>query len=99
MLWHPMMVHFPLVLTNIGGAAPGILDRSTQGSPAKYAFCFAESEADNPWTPLHVERGFEPFGRSRGLAQCAQQLCVRSLRRGEPALKLRLQRRLFGDLR
>jgi hypothetical protein len=47
-----------LVLTNIGGAAPGILDRSTQGSPAKYAFCFAENEAENPWAPLHVERGF-----------------------------------------
>ncbi|HUA52888.1 MAG TPA: hypothetical protein VMB81_12040 [Candidatus Sulfotelmatobacter sp.] len=47
-----------LVMTNIGGAAPGILDRSTQGSPAKYAFCFAENEAENPWTPLHVERGF-----------------------------------------
>jgi hypothetical protein len=47
-----------LVLTNIGGAAPGILDRSTQGSPAKYAFCFAENDAENPFGPLHVERGF-----------------------------------------
>ena len=35
-----------LVLNNIGGATPGVLDRSTQGSPAKYAFCFAENEAD-----------------------------------------------------
>jgi hypothetical protein len=47
-----------LVLTNIGGAAPGILDRATQGSPAKYALCFAENEAENPWAPFHVERGF-----------------------------------------
>jgi hypothetical protein len=47
-----------LVLTNIGGATPGVLDRATQGSPAKYAFCFAENEAENPWSPLHVERGF-----------------------------------------
>jgi hypothetical protein len=47
-----------LVLTNIGGATPGVLDRSTQGSPSKYAFCFAENEEENPWAPLHVERGF-----------------------------------------
>ncbi len=49
-----------LVLTNIGGAAPGILDRSTQGSPAKYALCLAENEPENPWAPFHVERGFAP---------------------------------------
>jgi hypothetical protein len=48
-----------LVLLNIGGAAPGILDRSTQGQPSKYAFCVAENEAESPWEPLHVERGFE----------------------------------------
>ncbi|MBI5969061.1 MAG: hypothetical protein HY882_14545 [Deltaproteobacteria bacterium] len=47
-----------LVLTNIGGASPGILDRATFGSPAKYSFCFAENEAENPWEPFHVERGF-----------------------------------------
>jgi len=47
------------VLTNIGGGAPGVLDRATAGSPAKYSFCFAENEADSPWEPLHVERGFD----------------------------------------
>ena len=47
-----------LILTNIGGASPGVLDRATLGSPAKYSFCFAENEAENPWEPLHVERGF-----------------------------------------
>ena len=49
-----------LILLNVGGAAPGILDRSTQGQPAKYAFCVAENEAESPWDPLHVERGFAP---------------------------------------
>ncbi|MGR8920919.1 MAG: hypothetical protein ACU85V_14995 [Gammaproteobacteria bacterium] len=48
-----------LVLMNVGGAAPGILDRSTQGQPAKYAFCVAENEAESPWPPLHVARGFD----------------------------------------
>lgn len=46
-----------LVMTNVGGARPGILDRATQGTPAKYAYCFAENEAQSPWEPLHVERG------------------------------------------
>ena len=48
-----------LILLNVGGAAPGILDRSTQGQPAKYAFCVAENEAESPWDALHVERGFD----------------------------------------
>ena len=47
-----------LILTNIGGASPGVLDRATLGSPAKYTFCFAENEAESPWEPFHVERGF-----------------------------------------
>jgi hypothetical protein len=47
------------VLLNIGGASPGVLDRSTMGTPAKFSFCFAENAADNPWPPLHVERGFQ----------------------------------------
>jgi len=38
-----------LILTNIGGASPGVLDRATLGSPAKYTFCFAENEAESPW--------------------------------------------------
>ncbi len=48
-----------LVMLNVAGALPGYLDRATQGTPAKYAYCFAENEAQNPWEPLHVERGFD----------------------------------------
>lgn len=47
-----------LVLSNIGGARPGTMDRSTQGSPAKYTFCFAENEESSPWQPYHVRQGF-----------------------------------------
>mgnify|MGYP001614652391 FL=1 len=47
-----------LVLMNVGGGLPGIGDRSTQGSPAKIAYCVAENEEANPWEPLHVELGF-----------------------------------------
>ena len=47
-----------LVLQNIGGANSAGMDRATQGQPGKYTFCCAENEAENPWEPLHVEKGF-----------------------------------------
>jgi hypothetical protein len=47
-----------LILMNVGGGLPGTGDRSTQGSPAKIAYCVAENEAASPWEPLHVEAGF-----------------------------------------
>src|SRR6185369_3733958 len=47
-----------LILLNVGGGMPGVLDRATQGQPAKYSYCIAENEGENPWEPLHVERGF-----------------------------------------
>jgi hypothetical protein len=49
-----------LILLNVGGAKPGVMDRSTQGSPAKYTFCFGENEEESPWEPYHVRRGFAP---------------------------------------
>lgn len=49
-----------LILQNIGGAVPGVTDRSTHGCPAKFSFCFAENEADSPWDPYHVRLGFQP---------------------------------------
>ena len=47
-----------LVLMNVGGGTPGSGDRSTQGSPAKIAYCVAENEEANPWEPLSAELGF-----------------------------------------
>lgn len=49
-----------LICTNIGGALPGELDRSTLGHAGKYTFCIAEQEEVSLWNPLHVERGFQP---------------------------------------
>jgi hypothetical protein len=46
-----------LVLRNVGGALPGVMDMATLGQPAKYTCCFAENEANSPWSPLHVDRG------------------------------------------
>ncbi|HEY7677242.1 MAG TPA: hypothetical protein VIG69_09230 [Candidatus Methylomirabilis sp.] len=49
-----------LILLNIGGAQPGVLDRSTLGHPGKYTYCIAENEAASPWDPFHVARGCRP---------------------------------------
>ncbi len=49
-----------LILLNIGGGLPGLFDHATHGQPSKYTYCIAENEQDNPWEPLHVERGFDP---------------------------------------
>ncbi|MCV2488299.1 hypothetical protein OF117_02905 [Geodermatophilus sp. YIM 151500] len=49
-----------LVTTNIGGARPGSMDRSTQGGPAKYTFCFGENEEESPFEPYSARRGFAP---------------------------------------
>jgi hypothetical protein len=43
-----------LIMTNIGGATPGLFDKSTVDQPAKYTFCFGENEEGSPWEPLHV---------------------------------------------
>jgi len=40
-------------------AAPSPVDESTQGSPAKYAYCFAENLEASPWGSCHVDRGFQ----------------------------------------
>ncbi|MBI2910109.1 MAG: hypothetical protein HYX92_20905 [Chloroflexi bacterium] len=48
-----------LIMTNIGGGIPGTTDKAIQGQPAKYTFCIAENEQENPWEPLSVERGFD----------------------------------------
>ncbi len=47
-----------LVLRNLGGDLPGETDMATQGQSGKFTFCIAENEADSPWLPFHVERGF-----------------------------------------
>jgi hypothetical protein len=49
-----------LVMRNVCGSRPGALDRGTLGHPGKLSYVIAENEAESPWTPLHVERGFRP---------------------------------------
>jgi hypothetical protein len=49
-----------LVMRNVCGSRPGLLDRGTLGHPGRLSYVIAENEAESPWTPLHVERGFRP---------------------------------------
>ena len=49
-----------LVLLNVGGRWPGLLDKSTLGHPGKYTYCIAENEEESPLAPYHVEKGFRP---------------------------------------
>jgi hypothetical protein len=49
-----------LVIRNACRAVPGVFDRASFSTPARYAFCFGEDEEASPWTPMHVERGFAP---------------------------------------
>jgi len=46
-----------LVAINVFGLAPGVLDQSTQGTPAKYSLCLAENEEHSPWPALAQEHG------------------------------------------
>jgi hypothetical protein len=48
-----------LIMSNIGGT-PGSINIHTQGHIARFEHCIAENEEENPWEPLHVERGFKP---------------------------------------
>jgi hypothetical protein len=50
-----------LIIINVAGAVPGILDKSTQGHPGKYSFTMAEDEENSPWEPLNVEWGMGEF--------------------------------------
>ncbi|HZV49839.1 MAG TPA: hypothetical protein VFD49_08725 [Candidatus Dormibacteraeota bacterium] len=49
-----------LILMNVFGLEPQVLDQSTQGTPGKYTLCIAENEEESPWEPLHVEHGHPP---------------------------------------
>ncbi len=48
-----------LIIINVTGALPGVLDKATLGHPGKYTWCIAEGEEVSPWEPLHVERGMD----------------------------------------
>jgi hypothetical protein len=48
-----------LITKNIRGIRKGIEDMGVLGNPMKFSMVAGENEEDDPWEPLHVERGFE----------------------------------------
>lgn len=60
-----------LVLQNLGGAVPGVMDMATFGYPGKYTFCFGENEESSPWQPFAVERGFEADDSTVTVVACS----------------------------
>ncbi len=47
-----------LAMMNVGHTYVGVSDMDTIGSPLKYSLCCAENQAQSPWEPYHVARGF-----------------------------------------
>ena len=48
-----------LVMLNVGGGKPIVIDKATMGHPGKYSYCMAENEAANPGASLRAERDFD----------------------------------------
>src|SRR5437764_3928127 len=46
-----------LILMNVAGSIPGVLDKACLGHPGKFSYCIAEDEEGSPWEPLSVARG------------------------------------------
>lgn len=75
-----------LILMNACAAIPGLFDRSVIGHPGKYTYCIAEAEGETHWTPLHVERGFDPSDSTVTVFASEAPRQVRSIGRPEPIL-------------
>ena len=46
-----------LIVMNVLGTRPGVLDKGTLGHAGRYTWCIAEDEELSPWQPLHADRG------------------------------------------
>ena len=46
-----------LIVMNVLGTQPGVLDKGTLGHAGRYTWCIAENEELSPWPPLHADRG------------------------------------------
>lgn len=77
-----------LILINVGGALPGVGDRATIGSPAKYAFCCTENIAESPWAEFHTTRGYEPHESCVTVIACEGPQNVQDHENSMPALLL-----------
>jgi hypothetical protein len=49
-----------LIVRNVFGVQPHVLEQATQGLPGRWSICIAENEEESPWEPLATEMGLEP---------------------------------------
>lgn len=52
-----------LIVRNVFGVRPHVLEQATQGLPGRWQICLAENEEESPWEPLAEEAG-APAGSS-----------------------------------
>ena len=52
-----------LIVRNVFGIHPHVLEQATQGLPGRWSICIAENEEESPWEPLAAEAGV-PAGTS-----------------------------------
>jgi hypothetical protein len=52
-----------LIVRNVFGIKPQVLEQATQGLPGRWSICIAENEDESPWEPLSAEAGV-PAGTS-----------------------------------
>jgi len=52
-----------LIVRNVFGIKPQVLEQATQGLPGRWSICIAENEEESPWEPLAAEAGL-PAGTS-----------------------------------
>ncbi len=46
-----------LIVRNVYGIQPQVLEQATQGLPGRWSICVGENEEESPWTPLAVDAG------------------------------------------
>jgi hypothetical protein len=46
-----------LIVRNVFGIRPGVLEQATQGLPGRWSICIGENEEESPWPPVSVEAG------------------------------------------
>jgi hypothetical protein len=46
-----------LIVRNVYGILPGVLEQATQGLPGRWSICVGENEEESPWPPLAVAAG------------------------------------------
>jgi hypothetical protein len=73
-----------LVMVNCGYAYLGLFDLDTIGAPRKFSYCLAENEADSPFPPFHVDRGFSPEESTVTLFSIGSEIDIDDLANSDP---------------